>query len=181
MELDTNPQRNRMNGALVRNALLLLAAGHPTIKPDDVVALPDQLVDWNTLVENEFPREWHASALRMQEAKVEVIAEDGRRRLRTCFGARTLEFLVEDARKSQTSLEDLRCAAITIGNLIEDQVAASQPEVAKTIQLQINSFYNAAANQAFADAGFCGPDGKILAILPEYNPKVPDTTLDEEG
>ena len=111
--------------------------------------------------------------------KRQIIRKDGERRARSFMGPRTLEFLVRDAPSDDDVMEDLRCASIAIGNLIENQVAGSDPKLASAVQRQVNALYNSAANQALSEGGFGAGDGKMLSILPEDFPRAPE--LDDEG
>lgn len=166
------PNSEIPNSQLVRNILGYLAAHHPHIKPDDVAGLPDNLLDWDRLVEVDFVRDWQTSIDRMQQDSLECVRVSGQQRAEQLAGPRTLAVLFEAAKTSEEGFSALQCAAITIGNLIEDAISRSHPELARVIQLQINSFWNASANRALREGGYGG--GAICAVLPEYAPRAPE-------
>lgn len=170
------PTRSPDNCSLVRNVLALLATHHPSIRPDDVAHLPEDLLDWNKLVEVDFVAQWRDSIARMKTDDHRCIRESGVERERRFAGRNTLRVLFDAAKSSREAFGDLQCAAIELGNLIEDAVILSHPELARVLQLQVNSFWNASANRALGEHF---GDGRIVANLPEYNPRAPE--LKDDG
>lgn len=149
MNLHANiPQRHEQDGQfakLVYSVLVFLATKHHTIRPDDVVNLPDNLLDWKKLVEVDFLREWQASVQSMCNDGLEGVRSAGAARKAKMQGPATLAALLSAAKQSNgEALAELECAAIVIGNLIEDAIGETNPKIADAVQLQVNSFFHAA-------------------------------------
>lgn len=167
------PTRELSSIKVVRNSLCLLASRHPTISPDKVVYLPDDLLDWDKLVKSDFVREWEQSATEQAQREDLLNKEFGNERLSYVCGPGTLQRMYDRAKKSDDAFAILQCAFIVIGNLIADEIYSTNPDIAEVIQLQVNSFWNAAANEALAESGLM--EGRpIIAVLPEYNPTPPE-------
>lgn len=147
MNLHANSRRNheqdRPPAFLVYSVLVFLANKDGTIRPDEVVnLLPDDLLDWRKLVEEDFVREWSDSAQSMCNDRLEVVRFAGAARKQKMQGPETLAALLSAAKRSGgEALAELECAAIEIGNLIEEAIGATHPEIAKAVQDQVNSFY----------------------------------------
>jgi len=169
---------------LVRSALMLLASHHPRMSPDDVAHLADDLLDCDKLVKVYFVAEWTASIEHNLAHEYQVRRTHGEQRKQGLCGGETLRGLVERASGgSDEAVSELSCAAIMIGNLIEDQISKTHSDLARTIQLQVNSFWNAGANkvlkEAMADSTDSGDPKKIMPVLPLYMPKAPELADDE--
>lgn len=170
------PTQSYSSAQLVRNGLMLLASRHPAIPPDKVAYLADELLDWDQLVKNDFAEQWRELAEEMCNDELELVRESGRERREFLRGPATLERLLDAAKRDDQAFGQLQCAFIIIGNLIESAIYRTHPKLAQAIQLQINSFWNASANQALADSEF--GNGRVVTILPEHDPMPPE--LEEE-
>ena len=109
----------------------------------------------------------------------------GKQREKGLCGEETLRGLVKIARTgSDDGVSELACAAIIIGNLIADKIFETHPQLARTIQQQVNSCWNAGANkvltEAMTDSLEEGAPQKIITMLPLYMPKAPELA-DGEG
>lgn len=166
------PIRELSGIQVVRNSFMLLASQHPTITPDRVAHLADDLLDWDKLVKTDFVKEWESSAREQMARRDSLDQNFGAARLSYVCGPTTLQRMCERARRDPEAFGVLQCAFIMVGNLIADQIYDSHRELACTIQRQVNSFWNASANQALAELSL---EGKaVVAILPEYNPTPPE-------
>jgi hypothetical protein len=166
------PTRELSSIQVVRNSLSLLASRHPTISADKVAYLPDDLLNWDKLVKVDFVAEWEQAAREQIQKNDPLDLNFGNERLSYVSGPATLQRMYDRAKKDADAFGVLQCAFIMVGNLIEDQIHRSHPELARTIQLQINSFWNASANKAFIESGL-GNQG-VIAVLPEYDPMPPE-------
>ncbi len=102
------------------------------------------------------------------------VREDGAYRLENFPETNTLATLFYRSRESESALREFHCALILLGNLIEDAIYRQHPDLARVVQLQINSIYNAGANEAFGEASFRAGEGGIVLSLPEHAPRAPE-------
>ncbi len=129
-------------------------------------------MNWDKLVKEDFVQLWAESVEELCRSSLEIDQKFGLERRQTLYGPATLERLINAAKRDEDAFSQLQCAFILIGNLIEECIYQTHPKLAQVIQLQINSFWNATANQALAESEF--GNGRVIAILPEHDPMPPE-------